>query len=282
MRAYGSIEPGHVADQDERPRRCGALAPAPLDGLAAVAQRRAHRAAQVVAVRRARPRPRRVAAACAATARRARARQPRDQPARQLALGVRVLGEVLVAQQLDVAPGRRASGRARVGRPRSAVAPAAPGRRRAAAPARGRLRRAPAAGPRLAAGLAERTRRTRRRTPRGRRAASRARCAARSRRRARDDGSTAASARCAASSSPTPTRTPPARSDADQPAEAPHDRAPSAARLRHPRAPPRSRTRSMSSRTFSATPSVAVEVVGRRAPAAPAPRRSSPPRPGSL
>ena len=66
--------------------------------------------------------------------------------------------------------------------------------------------------------------------------------------------STAASARWAPISSPTPSRTPRSRIACGTPRAARH------AALRHPASTSARRTRSMSSRTFSATPSVSLEV----------------------
>ena len=101
--------------------------------------------------------------------------------------------------------------------------------------------------------------RMRRRTPRGRHGASTAWPAARSRSRRATAGSTAASARWAASSSPTPTRAPSARIVA---ASRPSWRGQRARPARQtPSSTSRSRTRSMSSRTFSATPSVSSRCV---------------------
>ena len=54
--------------------------------------------------------------------------QPRDQLARDRHLGVGVLGEVLVAEQLDVAPGRRDGGRVRLPLGRAGAVPGTPAR----------------------------------------------------------------------------------------------------------------------------------------------------------
>ena len=96
---------GHVADEHERARALGGLAPVALERVAARAQRGADRPAQVRAGRVRRRAAPRGAARAPARAGGASAGDPPDQPARQLPLGVRVVGEVLVAQELRVGPG---------------------------------------------------------------------------------------------------------------------------------------------------------------------------------
>ena len=135
-----------VADEHEPARALGRLAVAALDQLAAVAQRGAHRRAQVVLVAA----PARGARA-AAEPLRAAPRDAREQLPGHGALGVGVLGEVLLAQQLHVAArgghrltlgvgsglgaarrhadARQRGPRSRRGR-RAGRAPAAPARRR--------------------------------------------------------------------------------------------------------------------------------------------------------
>ena len=173
--------PRHVADQHQRPRALGALAPAPLDRLAAVAQRRAHRAAQVVA-RAGRPRAapaRRAGSAATAAAVRARP-AARSARARRSRSASRVVGEVLLAQQLDLAPGDgRGSASNSVGAP--VGRPVRRHRRRARQHQLGQVQllRACSARGRRDRPARRSTRRTRRRTPPGRRGASRARCAVR-------------------------------------------------------------------------------------------------------
>ena len=170
---------GHVAHQDERPGALGRLAPVALHRVAAGAERGADRAAQVGArgVRR-----RTAAAGRARAAARARAgpRAARRRISRRAscALGVGVVGEVLLAQELGVRPRGRHDIRLALGGHRP---PPRPARRRAAAPAR--PPRAPRAG-RAPRGPAARTaRRRRRRRRRSRHGASTTWPSARSRRR---------------------------------------------------------------------------------------------------
>ena len=233
---------GDVAHEHQPPRPHRRLAVAPLDQLAAVAQRHAHGRAQVVQLAPPACRPR-----APRQPPRRPAREPREQLARERALVVGVLGEVLLAQQLLLAPGGRDRDlldRGRL-RPRS-------GCRRAAAPT-------------ARSGRAARTGRgtsSRREDGRERLGEARVVRPRRAQRGAQREvgvvgeaASTAASARCAASSSP----------DADRGAAGAHvrrelrqpvgHRTPRA-RAQTPPSTPRSRTRSMSSRTFSATPSV--------------------------
>ena len=102
IRAYGVIEPDTSHTSTTRPRPCARRPPVTVDRLAAGAQRGPHDPAQVGRVAAAPGRPR-----AARDARRAASRQPRDQLARDHHLGVGVLREVLVSEQLDVAVGGR-------------------------------------------------------------------------------------------------------------------------------------------------------------------------------
>ena len=99
IREYGAIEPDTSQISTSRRGRFGLLAVAALEQLAAVAQRGAHRRAQVVLVAA----PLRRHGAPRAPQRPAQ-REPRQQPPRHRPLGVRVGGEVLLAQQLLLAP----------------------------------------------------------------------------------------------------------------------------------------------------------------------------------
>ena len=166
---------GDVADEHERPRLARRLAPAPLERLPAVAQGRPQRPAQVGrgggtvgAPPPRRPQP-------PAAPHRPVQRQARDQAPRQLTLGLRVVGEVLVAQDLDVAPRSRQRPRVErsgLGRPRRRPArPPVAGRGR---PPAGRSARARHAAASAAPERGDERRRRRRRSRSGASRVSRA------------------------------------------------------------------------------------------------------------
>ena len=90
---------GHVAHEHHWARLARGLAPAALHRLPAVAQRGVDGAAEVVGLAAAAGAPEAPALPC-----RPPMCQPHDQPPRQLTLGLRVFGEVLLAQDLHVAP----------------------------------------------------------------------------------------------------------------------------------------------------------------------------------
>ena len=102
IRAYGVIEPDTSHTSTSGRGRRARSAPVAVYRLAAGAKRGTDDAAQVGRVTAAPGRP-----GAARQARRPSPRQPRDQLARDRHLGVGVLGEVLVAEQLDVAVGGR-------------------------------------------------------------------------------------------------------------------------------------------------------------------------------
>ena len=225
------------------------------------------------------PAPRRRAGARGWAASAPRAREPRDQTrARRARAPASVyVGEVLVAQQLDVAPGggddvrvelAPGAGSRLAGHGRRAAAPA----RAASASSDGGLG-ARAAGPAEAlgeGGVEDRA---------GPRGASTARRAARSRRRVASAASTARQRAVRrqqlADADPRAGRAHRRR----QQRQLPVSRAPAA---QAPSSTPRSRTRSMSSRTLSATPSVVVEVARRSSASSACAQAIVSPTPGSL
>jgi len=256
-----------VDDQDERALALAGRVPAAVHRLAAVAQRGAHGAAVVGA-----PAGPAARAQAAAAARRPAAREADEQPPGGGTLGVGHLGEVALAQQLDLAPGRRA----RDGRARRALVAGAGDAGRAGRPSvppgraagRARVRARPATPP---------TRPRRRRRPRGARTAPRAgrgapgRGRRRRRRRARDGGDqqlveapharrARAAARRTRSGRAARAMARRRRGRAPPPRIGVLTGQPPLCRHRSGHAPgehPSARTRSRSSRTLSATPSVA-------------------------
>ena len=273
----------HVADEHELARALGGLAPAALERLAAVAQRRADRRAAGRAARR---------AGASRAVRRDRARRPAPgEAARGAARACARSASVYSAKSLSRSSSTslHAAGRISGSPTLFGWAPSGGGAatrgtrelRRPAACPRGRASTLPAS-PNTAA---KARRRPEVGAPRAQHGAQREVGVAALRRRRPPS-----SARAPASTSPVPTRTPPARisaaSVARRSSTAPLARRASAGtrrRVRHPRAPP-ARARARGPRAPSAPRRACrrASPFGRRARAAPAPRRSSPRRPGSL